>query len=95
MWEGLCTTELQGEFRHDKGPCFSPDPAVSADVLRRFGLPPLMPVSHDGSRVLGAPIGPGEFKRKFSEDRVAEITSDLEVLRFFRGPTHTQSVGTR
>ena len=41
-----------------------------------------MPVSHDGSRVLGAPIGSDDFKRKFAEDRVAEIISDLEVLRF-------------
>ena len=41
-----------------------------------------MPVSHEGSRVLGAPIGSGDFKRKFAEDRVAEIISDLEVLRF-------------
>ena len=82
MWESLCTSELQGEFRHDKGLCFSPDPSVSADVLSRFGLPPLMPVSHEGSRVLGAPIGSDDFKRKFAEDRVAEIISDLEVLRF-------------
>ena len=55
---------------------------VSASVLRRFGLPPLMPVSHDGSRVLGAPIGSDDFKRTFAEDRVAEIISDLEVLHF-------------
>jgi hypothetical protein len=53
MWGSLCTSELQGEFRHDRELCLLfPDPAVSADVLCRFGLPPIMPVSHDWVRRL-------------------------------------------
>ena len=32
--------------------------------------------------MLGAPVGSDDFKRKIAEDRVAEITSDLEVHCF-------------
>ena len=93
MWKSLCTSEPQGEFRHDKGLCFSPGPAASAGILRRSDLPPLMPISHDGSRVLGAPIGSDDFERKFSEDCVAEIIIDLEVLRFIPGSPDAEWAG--
>ena len=66
---------------HNKGPCFLPDLGVSADVLRCFDLPQLMPVFHDGPRVLGASIVPGDFKGGFAASREAGIISDLEFLR--------------
>jgi hypothetical protein len=45
-----------------------------------FGFPPDMKFVHDGTRVLGAPIGTDSFKAKFASETVDSIIDDLNAL---------------
>lgn len=69
---------LQGELRDDKGCAYSP--SLSAPELKAALLPPEMPVTNDGVRILGAPVGSPSFQNSFSHLIVDEITRDVDVL---------------
>jgi len=45
-----------------------------------MGLPLGMPVSNEGTRILGAPIGSLAFCQQFAKDRIDEVKRDIDIL---------------
>ena len=73
--------------------CFAP--GVPLEVVAATGLlvkslecPSGMPVAHDGTRVLGAPVGFLPFQAQFASEMVAEICADLEAICLMPTPQH-------
>jgi hypothetical protein len=73
----LYSSVLQGELRDDKGNIYSPNPIE--DVTKLASLPEGMPMTNDGVRILGAPVGSPAFCESFSHDIVASIMKDVEI----------------
>ena len=78
-WAYLYSCVVQGELRNDKGIVYSPAMDIDARYLIERGLPSDMPVTHDGVRILGAPIGTADFCRDFARDVVAKVVRDLGI----------------
>lgn len=84
---------FQGSLRDDKGKVYSP--SISAEELGELGLPLGMPVSSEGTRVLGAPIGSLAFCQQFTQDRINEVKRDTEILGRMRSLQVQHIVATK
>jgi hypothetical protein len=93
-WAQLYSEALQGELRDEKGKVYAPN--VPESALNNFGLPTCapgaaalpgeMPYTQEGLRILGAPVGNQAFCLRFSEEIVATVVSELEVLSRMPSP---------
>ena len=79
-WAHLYGKNLQGELRSDKSHIFAPSLTLPQPEFAKMGFPSDMAFSHDGTRVLGAPIGTDSFKAKFASSTVDSILDDLRAL---------------
>jgi hypothetical protein len=77
-WAHLYSRILQGELRDDKGVVFSPN--IPEEKLRVLDFPANMPISREGIRILGAPVGFTDFCCAFAEDIVDEISKDFATI---------------
>ena len=83
-WAYLYSCAIQGELRNDKGIVYSPDRTVNGPSLLDLGLPLDMPVTHDGVRILGAPVGTDAFCREFAREIIAKVSRDLDITTRMR-----------
>jgi len=64
-------------------------PRVAEALLREVELPTEVPFTSRGTRVPGAPVGPGEFCVSFARERVAEVSDDIAAIGRMT-PLHAQ-----
>ena len=98
-WVELYESELQGNLRPDKSVCFAPsvpleEVAAAGLPVKSLECPSGMPVVHDGTRVLGAPVGSLPFQAQFASERVAEICADLETICLMPTLQHQNCLAT-
>lgn len=98
-WVELYESELQGNLRPDKSVCFAPsvpleEVAAAGLPVKSLECPSGMPVVHDGTRVLGAPVGSLPFQAQFASERVAEICADIETICLMPTLQHQNCLAT-
>jgi hypothetical protein len=94
-WAYLYSCALQGELRNDKGIVYAPGTRATRADLVALGLPSDMPVTHDGVRILGAPVGTDDFCRGFAKDVIAKVVRDLGITSRMRSLQNQHTLTTK